>query len=249
MESEFFGHRKGSFTGAYADATGKLEAADGGTVLLDEIGELPLPMQVKLLRVLQEGEITRVGNRTAQRVDVRFIAATTRDLAKMVQEGMFREELYFRLHVVPIKLPPLRERREDIPLLADYFLREAANRFGQPGIRFAKEVFSRFQYYSWPGNVRELKHMIERMVVLSGSDTLTVEDLSDEIRCPAQTTGDALIELPATGVDLQAIEKQIVRQALKRTGWNQTAAAKYLNITRSMLISRMQKYNLGIARE
>ncbi|MBI3949124.1 MAG: sigma-54-dependent Fis family transcriptional regulator [Acidobacteria bacterium] len=244
MESEFFGHKKGSFTGAHTNAKGKLEVADGGTVFLDEIGELPLPMQAKLLRVLQEGEIMQVGEATSRRVDLRFIAATTRDLARMVEDGTFREEFYFRLNVVPIKLPPLRERREDIPLLADYFLKQAAQRFGRPEIRFDKEIFSYFQNYLWPGNVRELKNTVERMVVLASADRLTVEDLPDEIRRPGKAVANALIDLPETGVDLEAIEQEIVREALERNDWNQTAAAKYLNITRSMLISRMQKYGL-----
>jgi two-component system NtrC family response regulator len=244
MESEFFGHRKGSFTGAYADAKGKLEVADGGTVFLDEIGELPLPMQAKLLRVLQEGEIMRVGETSSRLVDLRVIAATTRDLDKMVKDGTFREELYFRLNVVPIKLPPLRERREDIPLLADYFLKDAAHRFGQSEMRFDKEIFSYFQNYPWPGNVRELKNTVERMVVLANADLLMVEDLPEEIRRLRKAVANALIELPETGVDLEAIEQEIVREALERHDWNQTAAAKYLNITRSMLISRMQRYGL-----
>lgn len=244
MESEFFGHKKGSFTGAQADAKGKLEVADSGTVFLDEIGELPLAMQVKLLRVLQDGQITRVGEAESRRVDVRFMAATSRDLAKMVESGTFREELYFRLNVVPIKLPPLRERREDVPLLTDYFLKEAAKRFGRSDISFSKEVFTYFQHYAWPGNIRELKNTVERMVVLANADRLTAEDLPDEIRNPRKTAANAIIDLPETGVDLDEIEKEIVRQALDRNGWNQTAAAKYLNVTRSVLISRMQKYGL-----
>jgi len=244
MESELFGHKKGSFTGAHSDAVGKIAEADGGTVFLDEIGELPLPMQAKLLRLLEDGQIMRVGEAVSTRVDVRFIAATSRDLAKMAEEGSFREELYFRLNVVPIELPTLAERREDIRLLAHHFLKQATQRFKRPKLHFDKKIFLYLQKYPWPGNVRELKNAIERMAVLSSADRLTVEDLPREIRSPGKRMDNAVIELGEMGVDLEAIEKEIVRQALERNDWNQTAAGRYLNITRSMLISRMQKYGL-----
>ena len=245
LESEFFGHKKGAFTGANADSKGKIEAANGGTVFLDEIGDLPLAMQAKLLRVLQDGEFCRLGETALRHADVRVITATNRDLSKMTEDKTFREDLYFRLNIVPIKLPPLRERREDIPLLADYFLKEAARRYGRPEVRFSKDVFKHFESYPWPGNIREFKNVIERMVVLSNGALLTEEDVPEEIRQRKNTIGNLPIELPESGVDLEGIEKEIIRQALQRNGWNQTAASKYLNVTRSMLISRMQKYDLA----
>ncbi len=247
LESELFGHRRGAFTGAHANARGKLEAADKGTVLLDEIGELPLALQVKLLRVLEGGEFQRVGETETRHVDVRFIAATNRNLLKMVEDGRFREDLYFRLRVVPIHLPPLRERREDIPLLADYFLQEVRQRYGRVGIRFEKEIFRYFQAYAWPGNVRELKHTVERMAVIADDDVITIADLPEQL---TQTTGNAanvLLQLPDDGIDLEEVEREILRQALEKQGGNQTRTAQYLNITRSALIYRMQKYGLAAA--
>jgi DNA-binding NtrC family response regulator len=244
IESELFGHRKGSFTGAYTDARGKLEAADKGTVLLDEIGDLTLALQVKLLRVLEDGEFTRVGETTARHVDVRFLAATNRDLSKMVADGRFREDLFFRLKVVPVHLPPLRERREDIPLLTDYFLKELAQRYQRPGLHFEKDVFRYFQTYSWPGNVRELKHTVERLAVIAEGDTVSISDLPENLIATTGHAANVLIQLPDDGIDLEEVEREILRQALDKHDWNQTRAAQYLNITRSALIYRMQKYGL-----
>lgn len=249
LESELFGHRKGAFTGAYAHARGKLEAADGGTVLLDEIGDLPLALQVKLLRVLEGGELNRVGETEPRHVDVRFLTATNRDLSKMVADGRFREDLYFRLNVVPIHLPPLRDRREDIPLLADYFLQDAAQRFQRPGLHFAKEVFRYFQTYAWPGNVRELKHTVERLAVITETNVVNTSDLPENLTATTGSAANVLIQLPDDGIDLEEVEREILRQALERHGGNQTRAAQYLNITRSALIYRMQKYSLQQAEE
>ena len=162
----------------------------------------------------------------------------------MTEDKKFREDLYFRLNIVPIKVPPLRERREDIPLLADHFLKDAAKRYGKPEARFSKEVFAYFENYSWPGNVRECKNAIERMVVLSNGNLLALEDLPEEIRNTKRAVSNFLIELPESGIDLEEVERDIVRQALERKAWNQTATSKYLNITRSVLMSRMQKYGL-----
>ena len=249
LESELFGHRKGSFTGAYTNARGKLEAADKGTVLLDEIGDLPLALQVKLLRVLEDGEFTSVGETTTRHVDVRFLAASNRDLTKMVADGRFREDLYFRLNVVPVHLPPLRQRREDIPLLADYFLQEVTQRYQRPGLHFAKDVFRYFQTYAWPGNVRELKHTVERLAVIAESDAVDVRDLPENLTATTGSAANVLIQLPDDGIDLEEIESEILRQALEKHGGNQTRAAQYLNITRSALIYRMQKYGLQQAEE
>jgi len=249
LESELFGHRKGSFTGAYANARGKIEAADKGAVLLDEIGELSLALQVKLLRVIESGEFTRVGETAPRRADVRFLAATNRDLSKMVEDGRFREDLYFRLKVVPIHLPPLRERREDIPLLAAHFLKEAAQRYQRPALRFEKDVFRYFQTYAWPGNVRELKHTVERLAVIAESDSVGVRDLPENLTATTGSAANVLIQLPDDGIDLEEVEREILRQALDKHGGNQTRAAQYLNITRSALIYRMQKYGLQQAEE
>lgn len=244
LESELFGHRKGAFTGAHANARGKLEAADKGTVLLDEIGELPLALQVKLLRVIEGGEFTRVGETETRRADVRFLAATNRDLAKMVEDGRFREDLYFRLKVVPVHLPPLRERLEDIPLLADYFLKEVSQRYGRVGLRFEKEVFRYFQTYAWPGNVRELKHTVERLAVITETDAIGTRDLPENMTPTTGNAANVLIQLPDDGIDLEEVEREILRQALEKHSGNQTRAAQYLNITRSALIYRMQKFGL-----
>lgn len=244
LESELFGHRKGSFTGAYADARGKLEAADKGTVLLDEVGDLPLTLQVKLLRVLETGEFTRVGETATRRVDVRFLASTNRDLSKMVADGRFREDLFFRLKVVPVHLPPLRERREDIPLLSDYFLKEVGQRYQRPGLHFEKEVFRYFQTYSWPGNVRELKHTVERLAVVAEGEAVSIADLPENLTAATGHAANILIQLPDDGIDLEEVEREILRQALDKNEWNQTRAAQYLNITRSALIYRMQKFGL-----
>ncbi len=244
LESELFGHRKGAFTGAYSNARGKIEAADKGTVLLDEIGELPPALQVKLLRVIEGGEFTRVGETETRRADVRFLAATNRDLSKMVEDGRFREDLYFRLKVVPIHLPPLRDRREDIPLLADHFLREASQRFDRPALRFEKDVFRYFQAYAWPGNVRELKHAVERLAVVAEDDNLSFKDLPENLTETTGAAANVLIQLPDDGIDLEEVELEILRQALEKHGGNQTRTAQYLNITRSALIYRMQKYGL-----
>jgi DNA-binding NtrC family response regulator len=244
LESELFGHRKGAFTGAHANAPGRLEAAQGGTVFLDEIGELPPALQVKLLRVLEDGSFTRLGEAEERRADVRFVAATNRDLSKMVEDGRFREDLYFRLNVVPIHLPPLRERREDIPLLADYFLKDAARRYQRPALRFDKEVFRQFQTYPWPGNVRELKHTVERLAVIAESDEILPGDLPENLTLQTGHAANVLLQLPDEGIDLEEVERELLRQALDRQEWNQTRAAQYLNITRSALIYRMQKFGL-----
>lgn len=245
LESELFGHRKGSFTGAISDSRGVMEAADGGTVFLDEVGELPLSLQVKLLRVLEEGEFFRVGESTTRRVNVRFLAATNRSLSKMVEAGEFRADLYFRLNVVPLTLPPLRHRREDIPLLTGVFLAELSKKYGRQGLTVEKEVFHYLATYPWPGNIRELKNTIERVVVLAESDTIRVEDLPEQLVQSVVTTGRVMVHLPDEGIDLEAVEREILLQALEKNHGNQTRTATYLNITRSALIYRMQKYGMS----
>jgi two-component system NtrC family response regulator len=245
LESELFGHRKGAFTGAVYDKRGLFEEAQHGTVFLDEIGELPLKLQAKLLRVLQDGEFMRLGETQQRRVNVRIIAATNRHLAKMVAAGEFREDLFFRLNIMPIKLPPLRERREDIPLLVNNFLNETAQRHQLPKPQISPEVYQAFNRYPWPGNVRELRNTVERLVILAGEAPVTEADLPDEIRAIATAPNSLLpFALPPATLDLEQLEREIIRQALIKHQWNQTHTAKYLNITRNTLIYRMQKFGL-----
>ena len=184
LESELFGYQKGAFTGATSNKTGKFEAANGGTVFLDEIGELPLPLQVKVLRVVQENAIDVIGENKPRKVDVRIIAASNRDLTQMSADGEFRQDLYYRLNVAPLYLPALRERKEDIPLLARYFVERICNKHGRPTISFGGDVLSKLERYHWPGNVRELENCIERLVIFSKEGVVDVKDLPEEIQSP-----------------------------------------------------------------
>jgi two-component system NtrC family response regulator len=244
LESELFGHRRGSFTGAVVDKRGKFEMANGGTVFLDEIGELAPLLQVKLLRVLQEREIDKVGETRPIKVDVRVLAATNRDLEKMIAGGTFREDLYYRLAVVPIRMPPLRERVDDIPLLVDAFLEKHAQRLGHARPAIQKDVYSAFNLYSWPGNIRELENVVERALVLDKDGVIGLDDLPDRLRTPAQRIGNVRIELPDEGISLEKVERELILTALEKHDWNQTRAAAYLDVTRSTLLYRMQKYAL-----
>lgn len=244
LESELFGHRRGSFTGAVADKRGKFEMAHGGTVFLDEIGELAPLLQVKLLRVLQEREIDKVGETRPIKVDVRVLAATNRDLEKMIAGGTFREDLYYRLAVVSIRMPPLRERVDDVPLLVDAFLEKHAQRLGHARPAIQKDVYSAFNLYSWPGNIRELENVVERALVLDKDGVIGLDDLPDRLRTPAQRIGNVRIELPDEGISLEKVERELILIALEKHDWNQTRAAAYLDVTRSTLLYRMQKYAL-----
>jgi DNA-binding NtrC family response regulator len=244
LESELFGHRRGSFTGAVADKRGKFEMANGGTVFLDEIGELAPLLQVKLLRVLQEREIDKVGETRPIKVDVRVLAATNRDLEKMIAGGTFREDLYYRLAVVSIRMPPLRERVDDVPLLVDAFLEKHAQRLGHARPAIQKDVYSAFNRYSWPGNIRELENVVERALVLDKDGVIGLDDLPDRLRTPAQHIGNVRIELPDEGISLEQVERELILTALEKHDWNQTRAAAYLDVTRSTLLYRMQKYAL-----
>ena len=245
IESELFGYKRGSFTGASADAKGKFEEASGGTIFLDEVSAMPTTLQSKLLRVLQEQEITRIGESAPRKVDVRIIAATNRDLKTMVEDGQFREDLYFRLAVVPVDLPPLRERREDIPLLTEHFLQRASEKHRSGDLQMEREVFAALSAYSWPGNVRELENAVERMVVLADAEAITVDNLPDNIRHPSGYAANVLLELPPEGLSIEQVEREIIRRALEMHGGNQTRTARYLDITRSALIYRMQKFELA----
>jgi DNA-binding NtrC family response regulator len=240
VESELFGHEKGAFTGAQERRIGRFELAHGGTIFLDEVSELPLETQVKLLRVLQEQEFERVGSSQTQRVDVRVIAATNRDLAEALKAKTFREDLYYRLHVVPLRLPPLRERKEDIPLLVEHFLAKLAKKLGKRLDGVAPDALAQMQAYSWPGNIRELQNVIERAVVLAAGPVIRLEDTL----CPA--TDEAP---PRTCVTLEEAERAHIRSVLGQARWvieGKDGAAARLGLRPSTLRSRMQK--LGIKR-
>lgn len=244
IEAELFGYKRGSFTGATQDTKGKFETANEGTLFLDEISQMPLALQPKLLRVLQEQEITRVGESTPRKINVRIIAATNQNLEKMVEQGAFREDLYFRLAVVPVSLPPLRARREDVPLLINHFFKRAVEKHGFENLKIGREVINALSNYSFPGNVRELENLIERMVVLSDGESLTASDVPDHINKPSQIFGSVRFELPAENISLEEIEREIIRYALEMHNGNQSQTARYLGITRSALIYRMEKHNL-----
>lgn len=242
IEAELFGYKRGSFTGATADTKGKFEDANRGTLFLDEIGQMPLVLQPKLLRVLQEQEIVRLGESTPRKVDVRIIAASNQDLENMVEQGNFREDLYFRLAVVPVNLPPLRVRREDIPLLINHFFRRAKEKHGFERLIMSREVIDVLNEYSFPGNVRELENLIERMVVLSDEKNVTLADVPEYISRPRQVFANVKFELPADGISLDDVERELIRYALAMHNGNQSQTARYLGITRSALIYRMQKF-------
>jgi len=244
LESELFGHRRGSFTGAVSDKKGKFEVADSGTIFLDEIGDLPLLLQVKILRVLQEREIDKVGETRPIKVDVRVLAATNRNLEKMIADGGFRDDLYYRLAVVSIRVPPLRERTDDIPFLVDLFLQKHAERLGHSRPVVDKAVYSAFNLYSWPGNIRELENVIERALVLDKDGLLGLDDLPDRLRTREHRVANLRMELPDEGISLEDVERELLLAALEKHNWNQTRAAAFLNITRSTLLYRMQKFGL-----
>jgi two-component system NtrC family response regulator len=242
IEAELFGYKRGSFTGASLDTKGKFEDANGGTLFLDEISQMPLPLQPKLLRVLQEQEIVRIGESMPRKIDVRIIAATNQNLEKMVEARTFREDLYFRLAVVPVNLPPLRTRREDVPLLINHFFRRAKEKHGFEDLKIEREVAGVLTNYSFPGNVRELENLIDRMVVLSDGENITLQDVPQSITKPVETFGNVRMELPSENISLDEVEREIIRYALDMHNGNQSQTARYLGITRSALIYRMQKF-------
>jgi DNA-binding NtrC family response regulator len=247
LESELFGHVKGSFTGAVAHKIGKVEAANGGTLFLDEIAEMPLELQVKLLRLVQEREVEKVGSPTTMKVDVRIIAATHRNLQAMIEDGAFREDLYYRLSVIPLELPPLRQRADDIPELVSHFFVKAKNRVGRPEVNLPVSLLPYFQRYTWPGNIRELENVIERIVVLSAGNEITLHDLPDYLRKPKSPAETYNLELQPEGISLEAVERDLIQRAMEKFNWNQTQAARYLDISRKTLIYRLEKY--GIRKE
>jgi two-component system NtrC family response regulator len=245
VEAELFGYTRGAFTGAHTTKPGKIELADGGTLFLDEVGELPLDAQVKLLRVLQQGEIAKIGATEVQEVDVRVVAATHRNLQAMIEDTAFREDLYYRLAVVPLMLPPLRERKEDIPELVKHLFSKAKERHGIVEVELASSVVQHLTHYRWPGNVRELENVLERMLVLSSSNLISETDLPEEIRRVPPDSSLFWIELPEEGVSLEAVERELILRALEQAKGNQTKAAKYLDISRRTLIYRMEKHGLS----
>jgi two-component system, NtrC family, response regulator PilR len=249
MESELFGHEKGAFTGASARHRGLFRDADGGTLLLDEVGELPLSLQVKLLRVLQERSVRAVGTTHEVPVDVRLLAATNRDIEAAVQQGSFRQDLYYRLNVIRLVLPPLRERREDIPLLAERFLRRFAEEMGKEVVGLTPDCLRALEGYAFPGNVRELENVIERAVALAGGRSIGLGDLPPEISGLAGETAPSLVSLPPDGCQLDdvmnEVERRMLLEALERTNGVRTAAAKLLGISFRSLRYRLQKHALA----
>lgn len=246
-ESELFGHRKGSYTGATSDGIGKMKAADGGTLFLDEIGELPLAVQAKLLRFLETGECQPVGQPLSQRVDVRIIAATNRDLSQGVKEGTFRCDLYYRLYVVPLELPPLRERPGDIPLLLKGLTEELSAQYQLMPPRYSKAAMKVMNGYSWPGNVRELKNFTERMLILFSGRNIEPTNLPREFQqalAPKSMLSDGF-QLPDQGISMDELEASLIEQALSKTAGNRSKAARLLGLSRDTLLYRMKKYAIA----
>ncbi|MFH0902656.1 MAG: sigma-54 dependent transcriptional regulator [Pseudomonadota bacterium] len=249
LESELFGHRKGAFTDASRDKKGLFEEADGGTLFLDEIGELPLNLQVKLLRVLQEERIRRLGDNRETAIDVRVVAATARDLATEVGTGRFREDLYYRLNVLPIALPSLRDRREDIPLLVEHFVKRYSQKHARAGLRVegvTPEAMELLLHYAWPGNVRELENTVERAMVLCDGPRVDASLLEERIRCAEDrirsTLASGELSIKKT---VRVIEEELIRRALELTSGNRTSAAKILEISHRALLYKIKAYGLG----
>lgn len=246
IESELFGHVKGAFTGAVSSRKGKFELADGGTIFLDEIGDMKLEMQSKLLRVLQEGQFERVGDERTITVDVRVLSATNRDLDKMVEEGAFRQDLYFRLAVIPVSVPPLRERVEDIPALVQHFTQIICRENNRPNVKFEQEAFELLETYHWPGNVRELRNIVERIVILSKESSIGAAEVRDAIPSSFAYKGE---QIALGGRHLKQIvsdfEKSVIEQTLKRNDGQVSKSARQLGLERSHLYKKMRAYGIS----
>jgi two-component system nitrogen regulation response regulator NtrX len=242
IESELFGHEKGAFTGAVSRRIGKFELADGGTLFLDEVGDMSLSAQAKVLRVLQESQFERVGGTETRHVDVRVIAATNKDLHKESQSGNFREDLFYRLNVVPITVPPLRKRISDLPLLIEYFLRETAQELGQKPKKMSKRAIAELTEYNWPGNIRELQNLIERLVILSPKPTIEVEDLP--ILGPGKDLEEQFLEKDTYNDFREAVEKEFFVRKLRSHGFNVSKTARRLGMQRSNLYKKLEKYGI-----
>lgn len=249
IESELFGHEKGSFTGAHTQKKGQFETADQGTLFLDEIGDLNISMQAKILRALQEREIMRVGGTRPIKVDVRVIAATNRDLEAMVKDGRFREDLYYRLNIIPIVIPPLRNRRDDIPALVDYFIAKHVAGSHRPIRGLTPGARNLIMSYSWPGNVRQLESAIERAILLCEGNEIDVEDLPVEIRQEGTSAAAFNFKLPPEGISFDEVERSLITQAMEQTNWNITRAAKLLGLSFRTLQYRLEKFGIKKAKE
>ncbi|BBL69846.1 sigma-54 interaction domain-containing protein [Methylogaea oryzae] len=245
-ESELFGHRKGAFTGAVGNQTGRLQAADGGTVFLDEVDSLPLALQAKLLRFLETGEIQPVGETRSERVDVRVIAACNSDLNEKIARGEFRKDLYYRLNVVPLEIPSLRERGSDVDLLLRHYMAHFAGEHNVKPSQFGKSALQVLHAYSWPGNVRELRNLCERLSILLQGRVIEKENLPLEITGAAAQGGKSVFTLPDFGIQLEQVEVDLIRQALTRTQGNRSQSARLLGISRDTLLYRMQKYSIDL---
>lgn len=249
LESELFGHVKGAFTGATGNKTGKFEIASGGTVFLDEIGDMSPDLQVKILRVLEEGEFEPVGGNRTVRVNVRILAATHRNLEKMVEEGFFREDLFYRLYVIPLHLPSLRERAADIPILIDHFLKEFNHKTGSDVEGVSDSAMRCLSAYAWPGNVRELRNLMERLVVLKGEGMIDIEALPLKIRGSQEMAFQhPAISVTDDGISLNTavteFEKALILQSLEKANWVKNKAAKLLNLNRTTLVEKIKRYRL-----
>ncbi len=244
LESELFGHEKGSFTGAHAEKKGLFEVADRGTLFLDEIGELDISMQAKLLRALQEREIRRVGGTRPIKIDVRVVAATNRDLLAMVKDGRFRDDLYYRINVLSIDIPPLRERRDDIPVLINFFLKKHTRNTSRLIRGLTTEARIVMLEYAWPGNVRQLESAIERAILLAEADLITVEDLPLEVRQEVRPQTEGAFKLPPEGISFEDFERSLIMQAMERTDYNITKSAKLLGLTFRTLQYRLEKFGI-----
>jgi DNA-binding NtrC family response regulator len=250
LESELFGHERGSFTGAIRDKTGKFEAANHGTIFLDEIGTMPLHLQTKLLRVLQEQEVERVGSNKSIKLDVRVLSATNNDLEQQVRQGLFREDLYYRLNVIPLHLPPLRDRKQDIMALVTVFLEKCYRLMGRSPMSISKRALEVLEHYAWPGNVRELENLVERLVALTEGDVIHVEDLPAEVCGQGAVSGDVTLELTEQGMDMVAtiaeIERNLISQALLLAGGVKARAASLLGINRTTLVEKMRRMGMSV---
>ena len=247
LESEFFGYRRGAFTGATADKAGKFEIAKGGTIFLDEIGDMSADLQVKVLRVLEEGEFERVGGNETIKTDARIIAATHRDLEEEVQKGNFREDLFYRLYVIPIMLPTLKERKSDISYLVSYFIEQFADKKDASPAKFSDDAMKILVNYSWPGNVRELKNLVERLVVLHEGEHILPEDLPEKVRVEgrgAVQRKDSSGEGISFNTAVSEFEKALIISALDKTNWVKNQAAQLLKIKRTTLVEKIKRYNL-----
>ncbi|HZZ82631.1 MAG TPA: sigma-54 dependent transcriptional regulator [Gemmataceae bacterium] len=244
LESELFGHERGAFTGAVARRAGRFEQANGGTLFLDEVGDLDIDLQAKLLRVLQTGQFERVGGNESLHVDVRIVSATHRNLPAMIAEGRFREDLHYRLNVVAIELPPLRARREDIPLLADHFIRRLARKYQWPHLSLAPEAVDWLVQQDWPGNVRQLQNTLARVAILARGKTILADDLGPPLRASAPAPMASATESLSLKEMLAETERRAIQHALEQTGWNRTKASQLLGISRRQLFDKIRQYGL-----